>query len=145
MSRGPGRVQRAILDLIARPDAMASLDVDDTASHPGPVGVPLAAVFRSVYNTDDPTRAQRVAVHRAIRELSSRGHVGTYQRRTCPLEPEKVTGPVPWDGTTRSYQCRCRWQHMTTVAVGRPRNDNENKAQQQRYALGMAALLRKGS
>ena len=81
VSHGPGRVQRAILDLIATPEAAALFDHErnnGSDGPPGPVGVPLAAVFVAVYGTAKPTRAQHVSVHRALRVLRSRGLIDPY-------------------------------------------------------------------
>jgi hypothetical protein len=135
MSRGPGRVQRAILDLIATPEATASFDCQKNPhEQPGPVGVPLDAVFGAVYDTWCPTRSQRVAVFRAIRILCSRSLIDTYSRRVCHLHPHRVayhTGyPEP---------C-CGYSHCSTTAVGRPRTDAENEAQNQLVAQAMALL-----
>lgn len=64
MSRGPGRAQRVILAAIAAPEAAASRE-DGT----GPVGVPLTAVYRELYGTEQPTDTQRQSVDHAIRRL----------------------------------------------------------------------------
>ena len=73
MSHGPGRVQRAILDLIATERAMASSD-----RRHGPVGVPLDAVLLALYDTVEPTRSQYSSVDRTVRVLAARGVISSY-------------------------------------------------------------------
>jgi hypothetical protein len=137
MSHGPGCVQRAILDMIATPEAMASCTLLHN-DQPGPVGVPIDAVFVAVYGPYEPTRPQRVAVFRAIRILTARGLVDTYSRRVCPTNLT-VAAWVPWDEATQSYGC-CGYNHRLRRAIGRPPTDDEKEAQCQRIAAAMALL-----
>jgi hypothetical protein len=131
MSRGPGRIQRAILDMIATPEAMATCDLPGN-EQVGPVGVPVDAVFAAVYGSRHATRAQRVAVFRAIRVLTARGLVDIYGRRVCPRSG-KVAAWVP------PSEC-CGYSHVTENAVGRPRTDDERAAKEKRHAEAMAML-----
>lgn len=135
MSRGPGRIQRAVLDAIATPAASASFDCETPygSGGPGPVGVPLDAIFGTVYGTYRPTRAQRVAVHRAVRVLVADGAIDTYSRRSCPSRHE-VADYVAWPEVCPD----CRWVHIPTAVVGRPRTDAEEQARQKEFAVAMA-------
>lgn len=139
MSRGPGRVQRAILDLVATDEAMKSFNVDDNPNGggPGPVGVPLGAVFMAVWGTDEPTRSQVSSVERAVRILSNRGAVKVYQRRFCPVRLT-VDDYYPWNEETGSYDGCCGRLHRLGSAVGRLPTTEEEAAS---TAL-MGALLR---
>jgi hypothetical protein len=140
VSRGPGRVMLVILEAIADPDASVSFDLDGDYLLDGPVGVPRAVIYKRLYGAHEPTRAQFVSTDRAIRQLAARGLVGTYTRRTCPLQPEKVTRHAPWNHELRRFDCDCGTQHRPEHAVGRPRNDAEEQRGQQRMAAAMAKL-----
>lgn len=152
MSRGPGRVQRAILELIGTPEAMATLpDEGLWGSAPGPVGVALEAVYRDVYGVpyqDVPnyawggdyrlSRAQYEAVRRAVSILMSRGLIDGYQHIVCPktLAVEPTTPP---DKETDRYPC-CGLRHRQRPCLGRPRTDAEAEASRQKLARMLAAM-----
>jgi hypothetical protein len=152
MSRGPGRIQRGILDMIATPEAAATFDLPTSgySGGPGPVGVPLDALyhrlfgvpFRPVWNEArltyyQPTRAQYEAVRRAVSVLQSRGLIDTYARRVCPKTLTLAAGN--WDAATFSYSC-CGYNHVPVPCVGRPRTDAEDAANSQQMAAAMAFL-----
>jgi hypothetical protein len=84
MSKGHGRVERAILAAISTPDAVATYTAPQQApwrwQRIGPVGVPLELIYETIYDTTQPTRAQRHSVHRAIRNLRDQGKAGMYLR-----------------------------------------------------------------
>ena len=149
MSRGPGRrIQRAILDLIATDEATAPFDHENHEYHggPGPVGVPLTAVFVAVYGACGyvPTRAQRVAVRRAVRALCSHGLIDTYSRRVCHRTPCEVADPnAERNATGWQHKC-CGYSHSMTSAIGRPRTDDENAALRQKQMQAMAMLRQLG-
>lgn len=155
MSRGPGRVQRAILGLIATPEAMAAFDHETEAysGGPGPVGAPLDAVYHNLFGVPfrptwncarrtyyQPTRAQYGAVHRAVNILKSRGLIATYNRRVCP-ERLIVAPYAPFDNETKRYGC-CGYCHSLTECAGRPPTDAESEAQGRAMASAMAILRR---
>jgi len=78
VSRGHGRVQRAILEMIATPEANApyvSHRLLASGDKSGPVGLPVSEVARRLYSTEKSPRAQQEAVNRAIRRLESGGLV----------------------------------------------------------------------
>lgn len=122
---------------------MASFDHENHEydGPPGPVGVPLSAVFATICGPYEPTRAQRVSVHRAVRVLAAHGLIDTYSRRAC-RERHKV---AEWnrDTETESFGC-CGYPHITTAAIGRPRTDDENEALRQKQMQAMAMLRRLG-
>lgn len=62
MSRGPGVVQRAILDCIAAA---------------GDEEILMSELARTVFGTGDPTESQRASVRRAVRQLSRAGLIVT--------------------------------------------------------------------
>jgi hypothetical protein len=140
MSRGPGRIHRAILDAIATPEAAEPFNFDTRpygAGLPGPVGVPVGAIFRAVYGTVHPSRTQRVAVRRAIRILEQRGQLGTYERRSCEATQEVA------DYSPESCP-DCRHWHITRPAIGRPRTEIEEAQLKQTMdtLLGVARSIR---
>jgi hypothetical protein len=69
MSRGYGRVQRALLEAIETPEAMAP----DSLGLPGRQGVSLHEVCRRLYDTTQPTKAQMEAARRAAHRLQHAG------------------------------------------------------------------------
>jgi hypothetical protein len=139
MSKGPGRVQRAILDAISTPEAAAPMTYANEKgypSDPGPVGVPLKLIFASIYGSDSPTRAQRHSVWRALRVLHERGEVEYYQRRACFMRDYALAG-------ADSYPCvLCGWSygHPPVQAVGRPRTDEEDRLHKSAMATALAML-----
>lgn len=72
MSRGPGKVQRAILGY---------LETDpDGASPVGPMDVSLFRVTCAVFGTDEPTESQRASVRRAAWQLYRAGLIVMTER-----------------------------------------------------------------
>ena len=135
MSRGPGRIQRAIITLITTPEATTTL-VDDDAS-PGPVGVPLTAIYFELWDTTNPTRAQKESVRRAVVTLCRNGTAETYSRRECPRDLKYA--PFNWDEQRRKYGC-CGWIHIPKAFVGRPRTETEQATSKQQFARAMAMV-----
>lgn len=66
MSRGPGRVMRGVLVAVA--------EAPDRSDGTGPEPITVAELGKSIYETSEPTRAQRVAVARACRRLVAQGN-----------------------------------------------------------------------
>jgi hypothetical protein len=129
VSRGPGRVQRAILRAIAEPAAAASYDHESARypDAPGPVGVPLSAIYSAVYGHDHPTRAQHVTVDRAVRVLRARGLADSYSRPRA--------GGVGYQMPCE--HCGYAYCHPPVLVIGRLRNSSEASAVQS--AAGEAA------
>lgn len=73
MSRGPGRIQRAVLDYLNTSPGRQNLQT-------GPDDVPLIAVTRAVFGTDQPTESQRATVRRAVRTLYAAGKLQLTER-----------------------------------------------------------------
>jgi hypothetical protein len=125
MSRGPGRIQRVILDMIATPEASAAYVPD----HPnydgyygrGPVGVPIDAVIAKVYG-GEPTRAQRNTVQRATRLLQSNRLAAIYYRPVCPVDLSVDPSGFYW--RTGYVGCGCR-AHSRRMIVGRQRAETD--------------------
>ena len=92
MSRGPGKIDRVIAEMVQKPV-------------PGmPLWVGVVTVAREVYGTDKPTRAQRVSIQRAMHAFivrhddayildggSGRTPLGIMQKR----ERERLCGSDP--------------------------------------------------
>jgi hypothetical protein len=115
MSQGPGRVQRAILDAISTPEASATYAESwSTGLPPGPVGVPVETILTDLYGPN-PTRAQRHSVWRAIRTLRRGGQHESYD---CQVEL--------YDRSSS------RWSPTKIIAVGRPRNADEERREKRR-------------
>jgi hypothetical protein len=140
MSRGPGRVQRALLTLVTAPQAAATLVSDEMS--PGPAGVPLSAVYYEVWETTEPTRAQKESVRRAIAMLWHKGQVDLYSRRECPRD-RKAAEFAGWDEERQKLGC-CGWPHIPVTFVGRPRTEEEKAASNTRFQKAMALLKRLG-
>ena len=70
MSRGHGRVERAI--------------VAHVAAAPAFKGVVMSKLAASVYGVDEPTRSQMVSTRRAVRKLVEEGIVETYRDPSYP-------------------------------------------------------------
>ena len=95
MSRGHGRVERAILAVLP----------------PWPHGLSRTQLARIVYNAPEPTRSQKVGVQRAVRALAAEGLVeiaperlqvvGTYLRggRLVDVVEADVHRPRPAEGS----------------------------------------------
>jgi hypothetical protein len=95
MSRGHGRVEQAILDVLP----------------PWPRGLSRTQLARIVFNTPEPTRSQKVSVQRAVRTLVAESRVevateriqvvGTYRRnnRLVDLVEADVHFPRPPEGS----------------------------------------------
>ncbi|MDX3068561.1 hypothetical protein PV518_41550 [Streptomyces sp. ND04-05B] len=95
MSRGHGRIERAILDALP----------------PWPRGLSRTQLARIIFHTADPTRSQKVSVQRAVRALAVEGRVeiaperlqvvGTYRRgnRLVDLVEADVHFPRPPEGS----------------------------------------------
>ena len=119
MSRGPGRVQRVILDMIATPEASAGY-ISDYPWHwlygRGPVGVPIDAAIAKVYGGEQ-TRSQRVAVYRAVGRLQGGGVAQLYSRRVCPVDLSVDPSGFHWK--TGYVGCGCQ-THLPRIVVGRP-------------------------
>lgn len=75
MSRGHGRVERAILDHVA--------------TTPPLKGAPMSQLASAVYGVDEPTRSQMVSTRRAVRKLESEGLVETWRDR-CYSTPGRT-------------------------------------------------------
>ncbi|MEU0111495.1 hypothetical protein ABZ313_39960 [Streptomyces sp. NPDC006251] len=75
MSRGLGRVQRAVLAYVHSEPAGRS-DVDGT-----PLAASVTGLARVVYGVEQPSDAQRAAVRRAARRLEAAGHVEVHRLR----------------------------------------------------------------
>ena len=128
MSRGPGRIQRAILAAVNAPDAAASYEPTFDYERPGAVGAPYRVIFEALYGTRLPTRAQRHSVLRAIRTLESRGEVVTGARRVCPDASRVVNAaPCPY--------CHAPYWHPPIPIVQRPRTSTEEMQHAQRVAV----------
>jgi hypothetical protein len=121
MSRGPGRVHRAILEAISTTEALQAVGENcDTGT--GPVGVPVEAIQRKLYLVPAYalTRSQRESFNRAVRILTARGQVDTYSRRWCILRD--VYSP-----DHPCAACGQDWGHPPIATVGRPRTEDERK------------------
>jgi hypothetical protein len=70
VSRGPGRVERALRELLYAPPA-----ADTHADGLGPVGLTVAEAAAIIFATDHPTVSQKSSVHRARLHLVERGEV----------------------------------------------------------------------
>jgi len=80
VSRGHGRIERAVLAAVAEPDAAAVL-IDGRAGREydgtGAVGVVISRLAGRIFAAEVPTRSERVSVRRAIANLKGRGLVET--------------------------------------------------------------------
>ncbi|MEU8717918.1 hypothetical protein [Streptomyces sp. NPDC048663] len=90
MSRGLGRVQRAVLAYVrSEPGGRSTID-----------GTPLAAsitgLARVVYGVEQPTDAQRAAVRRAVRRLEAGGHVEVHRRPVGRTYTQQRAHPRFW-------------------------------------------------
>ncbi|TBO58155.1 hypothetical protein EYS09_18945 [Streptomyces kasugaensis] len=90
MSRGLGRVQRAVLAYVrSEPGGLSTAD-----------GTPLAAsvtgLARFVYGVEQPTDAQRAAVRRAVRRLEAGGHVEVHRRPVGRTYTQQRAHPRFW-------------------------------------------------
>ncbi|MDW8478383.1 hypothetical protein R3L02_42305 [Streptomyces scabiei] len=90
MSRGLGRVQRAVLAYVrSEPGGLSAVD-----------GTPLAAsvtgLARVVYGAEQPTDAQRAAVRRAVRRLEAGGHVEVHRLRVGRTYTQQRAHPRFW-------------------------------------------------
>jgi hypothetical protein len=82
MSRGPGRIQQAVLGYLAT----------DPAGHiagGAPDSVPVSAIAAVIFGTKTPTDAQRSSVRRAIRTLAAAGKVKTSRGSTWFTDYER--------------------------------------------------------
>jgi len=127
-------IESAILDLIATPEAMAPFDHPD-GDEPSRVGVPVDALFGAVCKTYSPTRAQYVAVHRAISVLRAYRLIEVYSRSSCPNN--HIVAEYSWDEATGALGC-CGWPHFPTTVIGLPATGDENA---RRHVLPSVACL----
>jgi hypothetical protein len=127
VSRGLGRIQRTILDMIATPEASSAYvpERDECGGFygAGPVGVPIDAIIAKVYGGEQ-TRAQRHAVQRAVRRLHDDGSAQVYWRRVCPVDLSVDPSGAHWK--TGYVGCGCR-VHLHRTIVGRPRAESDPK------------------
>ena len=93
MSRGHGRVQRAIVDYLAT-------DPGGRFQWGEPRGISLYRVTCAVFGVSQPTDSQRASVRRAVRQLHGAGLIY--------LE-ERITVWAKGDRNRRSYWRRSRW------------------------------------
>jgi hypothetical protein len=73
VSRGPGALQRRILDLLARPEIAAT-----NARGDGPVGMFQRDVARLLFGDAEPTFSQVQSLRRALRALARSGCLAFY-------------------------------------------------------------------
>jgi hypothetical protein len=83
MSRGPGRVQRAILNYLAT-------DPAGYIAGGAPDSVTVSAVAAVIFGTYRPTDAQRSSVRRAVRQLAAAGLVKADRESTFCTDYERT-------------------------------------------------------
>lgn len=82
MSRGPGRVQRALLDWLRT-------DPEGTFGDSGPVDVSITEAARAVFGVSEPTDAQRAPIRRAAHRLAAAGLIQHNGRRGWDAQPDR--------------------------------------------------------
>jgi hypothetical protein len=82
VSRGPGRVQRALLDYL-------STDPKGTFMDTGPVDVSVTEAARAIFGAAEPSDAQRASVRRAARGLAAAGLIQSNGRRGWDAQPDR--------------------------------------------------------
>ncbi|CCK32891.1 hypothetical protein BN159_p10 (plasmid) [Streptomyces davaonensis JCM 4913] len=90
MSRGLGRVQRAVLAyVLSEPGGLS--DIDGT-----PLAASVTGLARVVYGVEEPSDAQRAAVRRAVRRLEAGGHVEVHRLRVGRTYTQQRAHPRFW-------------------------------------------------
>lgn len=105
MSRGHGRVERAVIEAA---DAAPLTD-----------GLPMSKVAAVVYGTEEPTRSQMVSLRRAVKRLEEQELVTTWRDPAYP-----TPGRYYWRRTGRTVACThdcpyCAAGHATHNDRGR--------------------------
>lgn len=116
MSRGHGRIERAILEALP----------------PWPSGLSRTQLARIIFNTPEPTRSQKVSVQRAVRALAGERRVeiaterinvvGAYRRgnRLVDLVEADVHFPRPPEGSPELSRALAAVEKRMAVAALRP-------------------------
>lgn len=86
MSRGHGRVERAVIEALSAP--------------PLTLGLPMSKVAAAVYGTEEPSRSQMVSLRRAVKRLQEQELVATWRDPACP-----TPGRSYWRRTGRTVAC----------------------------------------
>jgi hypothetical protein len=86
MSRGPGRVQNALLDWLST-DPKGTYGRAGSQSL-GPVDASITEAARAVFGVSEPTDAQRASVRRAARGLAAAGLILSIGRRGWDAQPD---------------------------------------------------------
>lgn len=86
MSRGHGRVERAVIE------AVSAAPLTD--------GLPMSKVAAAVYGTEEPTRSQMVSLRRAVKRLQELELVATWRDPSYP-----TPGRSYWRRTGRTVAC----------------------------------------
>lgn len=86
MSRGHGRVERAVIEAVN--------------AAPLTRGLPISKVAAAVYDTEEPTRSQMVSLRRAIKRLQEQELVTTWRDPAYPSP-----GRHYWRRTGRMVEC----------------------------------------
>ena len=111
MSRGHGKIERAVLDYLASLGAN-EWQVTNRA--------PLHAVLEAVYGTIEPTASQKTSLRRALRKLESEGLVERDDRDVIfPWEQKwgKYAREYRREYGKRFYENGQWWIHTTGVTI----------------------------
>lgn len=113
MSRGHGRIERAILEAVA--------------AAPTHTGLPISQLTAAIYDTEQPSRSQAVSLRRAVRRLEEQELVIS---RRDPAYP--TPGRHYWRRTGRTILCE--GDHCAYCAAGHQPHGEPGSAGHAEYA-----------